>query len=81
MARHPSVGIDGARLRADDSDVNTECSPPKRRDDERERGLLADAAWEGECERVRALLRASTEPHHAEFLEQWNRTGNPPTKS
>jgi predicted PolB exonuclease-like 3'-5' exonuclease len=40
---------------------------------QRMRGLLADAAWEGECERVRALLRGSTEPHHAAFLEQWQR--------
>ena len=40
---------------------------------QRMRGLLADSAWEGECERVRALLRGSTEPHHAAFLEQWQR--------
>jgi 3'-5' exonuclease len=48
---------------------------------QRMRGLLADAAWESECERVRALLRASREPHHAEFLEQWKHAGNPPAKS
>jgi len=45
---------------------------------QRMRGLLADAAWESECERVRALLRASGEPHHAQFLEQWHH-GHTPT--
>ncbi|MEO8309245.1 MAG: 3'-5' exonuclease [Pseudomonadota bacterium] len=48
---------------------------------QRMRGLLADVAWENECQRVRALLRGSTEPHHAEFLEQWIHAANPPTKS
>jgi predicted PolB exonuclease-like 3'-5' exonuclease len=48
---------------------------------QRMRGLLADVAWESECERVRAMLRASPEPHHVEFLEQWNHAGNLPAKS
>jgi predicted PolB exonuclease-like 3'-5' exonuclease len=38
---------------------------------ERTRGRLDAAEWHIECERVRTLLRESTEPHHAEFLEAW----------
>jgi predicted PolB exonuclease-like 3'-5' exonuclease len=38
---------------------------------ERMRGQLDTPEWEAECERVRALLRASTESHHKEFLDQW----------
>lgn len=38
---------------------------------QRMRGLLDEAGWQAECERVRQLLRASDEPHHAEFLAQW----------
>lgn len=38
---------------------------------ERMRGQLDNAEWAAECERVRALLRDSTEPHHTEFLDQW----------
>lgn len=38
---------------------------------QRMRGLLDDALWHVECERVRQLLRDSNEPHHAEFLAQW----------
>jgi hypothetical protein len=35
------------------------------------RGRLDNAEWLAECERVRALLRESSEPHHAEFLTAW----------
>jgi hypothetical protein len=35
------------------------------------RGHLDTPEWEGECSRVRDLLKGSTEPHHREFLEQW----------
>ena len=35
------------------------------------RGALDRAALEAEFERLRALLRASDEPHHAEFLKAW----------
>lgn len=35
------------------------------------RGRLDRAGLEAENERVRALLRASGEPHHAEFLRAW----------
>jgi predicted PolB exonuclease-like 3'-5' exonuclease len=35
------------------------------------RGRLDPAGYEAELERVRALLRASSEPHHAEFLRAW----------
>ncbi len=35
------------------------------------RGRLDDAGLESELERVRATLRASEEPHHAEFLRAW----------
>jgi predicted PolB exonuclease-like 3'-5' exonuclease len=38
---------------------------------ERMRGRLEAPAFQAECERVRALLRESPEPHHAEFLQQW----------
>jgi 3'-5' exonuclease len=38
---------------------------------ERMRGRLETPQWEAECARVRDLLRASGEPHHREFLEQW----------
>jgi predicted PolB exonuclease-like 3'-5' exonuclease len=38
---------------------------------QRMRGLLEETSWRAECERVRQLLRTSTEPHHAEFLAQW----------
>jgi 3'-5' exonuclease len=37
-----------------------------------QRGLLATTALAAERERLRALLRESTEPHHAEFLAQWH---------
>ncbi len=36
------------------------------------RGRLDRLALEAEFERVRALLRASGEPHHAEFLRSWD---------
>jgi predicted PolB exonuclease-like 3'-5' exonuclease len=39
---------------------------------ERMRGRLHLDEWQAECERVRALLRESGEPHHAEFLRQWD---------
>jgi hypothetical protein len=35
------------------------------------RGRLDRAELDAELERVRALLRASTEPHHGEFLRAW----------
>jgi hypothetical protein len=35
------------------------------------RGRLEQSGYEAELERVRALLRASGEPHHAEFLRAW----------
>jgi predicted PolB exonuclease-like 3'-5' exonuclease len=35
------------------------------------RGRLDPAGYETELERVRALLRASSEPHHVEFLRAW----------
>ena len=35
------------------------------------RGRLDHAALEAELERVRRLLQASGEPHHAEFLQSW----------
>jgi predicted PolB exonuclease-like 3'-5' exonuclease len=35
------------------------------------RGALDAAALDAELERVRALLRGSSEPHHAEFLRAW----------
>jgi predicted PolB exonuclease-like 3'-5' exonuclease len=35
------------------------------------RGALDAAALDAELERVRALLRSSSEPHHAEFLRAW----------
>jgi predicted PolB exonuclease-like 3'-5' exonuclease len=38
---------------------------------ERMRGRLDNAGWQAECERVRALLRDSSEPHHTEFLQAW----------
>lgn len=38
---------------------------------ERMRGHLAVQEWEAERERVRALLRESGAPHHAEFLSRW----------
>ena len=36
------------------------------------RARLDGAALSGELERVRALLRASGEPHHAQFLQAWD---------
>jgi len=36
------------------------------------RGRLDRGEWEAERERVRILLRESGEPHHAEFLRQWD---------
>jgi predicted PolB exonuclease-like 3'-5' exonuclease len=36
------------------------------------RARLDRAGLEAEFERVRALLRSSNEPHHAQFLEAWN---------
>lgn len=39
---------------------------------ERMRGRLEESAWQSECERVREMLRASGETHHAEFLRQWD---------
>jgi 3'-5' exonuclease len=41
---------------------------------ERMRGRLDTAEWQAECQRVRALLRESGEPHHAEFLKAWPET-------
>lgn len=41
---------------------------------ERMRGRLDPAEWQAECQRVRALLAASPEPHHAEFLKAWPET-------
>lgn len=38
---------------------------------QRMRGLLDDRGFEAECGRVRELLRASGEPHHAQFLAGW----------
>jgi predicted PolB exonuclease-like 3'-5' exonuclease len=38
------------------------------------RGRMDRAALEQETERVRELLRASGEPHHAEFLQAWERS-------
>ena len=35
------------------------------------RGQIDRAGMDAELERLRALLRASTEPHHAEFLKLW----------
>jgi hypothetical protein len=35
------------------------------------RGRLDAVAHEQELERLRALLRASTETHHQQFLEAW----------
>ena len=35
------------------------------------RGRIDRAALDAELERVRALLRGSDEPHHAEFLNAW----------
>ena len=35
------------------------------------RGRLDAAGYQTELERVRALLRASSEPHHVEFLRAW----------
>jgi hypothetical protein len=35
------------------------------------RGRLDPAEWQAECQRVRALLSESVEPHHAEFLKAW----------
>ena len=35
------------------------------------RGSIDAAALDAELERMRALLRASSEPHHAEFLRAW----------
>jgi 3'-5' exonuclease len=35
------------------------------------RGRLDRAGLELELERMRALLRSSAEPHHAEFLKAW----------
>jgi predicted PolB exonuclease-like 3'-5' exonuclease len=39
---------------------------------ERMRGRLHSDEWQAECGRVRALLRESGEPHHGEFLRQWD---------
>jgi predicted PolB exonuclease-like 3'-5' exonuclease len=41
---------------------------------ERMRGRLQTEAWQGECERVRTMLRESSEPHHAQFLQAWPET-------
>jgi 3'-5' exonuclease len=41
---------------------------------ERMRGHLDPAEWQAECQRVRALLSESGEPHHAEFLKAWPET-------
>jgi predicted PolB exonuclease-like 3'-5' exonuclease len=38
---------------------------------ERMRGRLDTQQWTAECQRVRTLLQASTEPHHQEFLKEW----------
>jgi predicted PolB exonuclease-like 3'-5' exonuclease len=35
------------------------------------RGRLDPPGYEAELERVRALLRASSESHHVEFLRAW----------
>jgi len=35
------------------------------------RGRLDPPRLEAELERVRSLLRGSTEPHHREFLQAW----------
>jgi predicted PolB exonuclease-like 3'-5' exonuclease len=37
-----------------------------------QRGQLAVDAWAAERARLRQLLQASAEPHHAEFLAQWH---------
>jgi predicted PolB exonuclease-like 3'-5' exonuclease len=39
---------------------------------EQMRGRIDPAGWHSERERVRALLRESGEPHHAEFLKAWH---------
>ena len=44
---------------------------------ERMRGRLDDGEWQAERERVRSLLRESVEPHHVEFLRQWDATAHP----
>lgn len=36
------------------------------------RGVIDSAGLTAEVERVRALLRSSSEPHHAEFLQAWD---------
>jgi 3'-5' exonuclease len=36
------------------------------------RGVIDSVGLEAEVERVRALLRSSGEPHHAEFLQAWD---------
>ena len=41
---------------------------------ERMRGRLDPAEWQSECQRVRALLAESGEPHHLEFLKAWPET-------
>ena len=38
---------------------------------ERMRGRLEPAAFDSECQRLRAMLGASAEPHLLEFLSQW----------
>jgi predicted PolB exonuclease-like 3'-5' exonuclease len=38
------------------------------------RGQIDRAGMDAEVERLRALLSASTEPHHAEFLKAWEST-------